>query len=991
MKHLIIILALFFLPASSYATIFWDDEMEDTIASQFYYAPHFAAGVYTHDTAVKFSGTASTRINYPPECFAGSSSGSQCGGAVRREYPATDNIWSRVYFRMSGSGPNPSASGLFETSLGAFTKMFRGKTDSSSTPSSFWLTMGCCRSKTLVMNMEGVPAPGRATNGFTSITLADNRWYCIETHEQVNTPGVANGIAEVWVDGAKVYTNLAVMWRQSGSSIQWLDFSLVRQEGNGNLWFDRFAAGDQRIGCIGSLPVQDTTPPTQPTITSLTTSGTANSLVFTPSTDGGSGMVSHTILYCTLAGCTPSLVAGTAGATATTFLHSSLTANTLYRYQIRGNDVAGNGSTLSAISEVTTVVAAASYYTLVFSDNFNRADAATLGASYQDGYGTDTALRITSEQLRPVAVNQDATQTYITAVPNDIAVSIVLAQGNGSGTRAPGLLTRYADPATKEGYECRILLPATARTGEWNAGSFTQKTSVTISPAWAAGDKLWCETIGTTTSMYREVAGVKTLLTSFSDATHAAGKIGIISYQASGTLGDMQVDDLAVYSVSSTPSTPPSITNAVINASNTAITHTYGATTPTQIRVHYGNNAGTRSSNTVRPIADFPSGVLTIMLPNGTEFYCARPFDAAGVEFSSLGRCINTTSVIAGVDVNPAVMSNPFPSTNRPAGTTEVDYGVKLDKPALCRSHTEPGSYAEMAPPTGTDLTTASLFCSGTRTGLTNGSETILYISSNFTNEFNEEYPSVTNQVVTIVVDSSTADTTPPGAPTDPVASPILNSSDITVLWGEASGGDVARYHIYKAIYSSGACGTYAPSGNTVTTTSRQLSNAPATTYCFKIRAEDISGNLGSFSVETAPVTTNDAPDLEPPSDAGNVTVTPYTHSAVLTWPVPTDNRGKPSTTIELCTGAACSDFLSVQTGQRDDRLELGLQPSTAYRVRIIHCDDAGLCGAYSPIIAFTTTSSGLASPRIPIQFGVTRPPLSAPRLPNAIQRIQVP
>ena len=50
------------------------------------------------------------------------------------------------------------------------------------------------------------------------LSLQDNRWYCIETHEQMNTPGVANGISEAWVDGVKVAhedrCDLAAGWEQ---------------------------------------------------------------------------------------------------------------------------------------------------------------------------------------------------------------------------------------------------------------------------------------------------------------------------------------------------------------------------------------------------------------------------------------------------------------------------------------------------------------------------------------------------------------------------------------------------------------------------------------------------------------------------------------------------------------------------------------------------------------------------------------------------------
>ena len=31
------------------------------------------------------------------------------------------------------------------------------------------------------------------------VPLSDNRWYCIETHLKMNTPGVANGVIELFI------------------------------------------------------------------------------------------------------------------------------------------------------------------------------------------------------------------------------------------------------------------------------------------------------------------------------------------------------------------------------------------------------------------------------------------------------------------------------------------------------------------------------------------------------------------------------------------------------------------------------------------------------------------------------------------------------------------------------------------------------------------------------------------------------------------------
>ena len=266
---LIIMTALSLAPMLSHAAIFWDDEMEQgnsNFSPAYMLSTMIPGGTMAYDTNVKFSGNGSIRLNYTPNCQVDGTL-NQCGGSVTRQFPRSDDVYKRVYFRMSGLGPNPGPNGQFETSTTAFTKMLKGQgnTVNGLTPRHWWM-MGCCFSKKFMITMERVPSPSRATNAFSSQTLADNRWYCIETHEKMNTPGVANGIAEAWVDGVKVLTKTDALWRNSGmdATSQWLEFSIFRQNGIGNIWWDRFAAGDTRIGCIGSIPQGDTTPPTIP-------------------------------------------------------------------------------------------------------------------------------------------------------------------------------------------------------------------------------------------------------------------------------------------------------------------------------------------------------------------------------------------------------------------------------------------------------------------------------------------------------------------------------------------------------------------------------------------------------------------------------------------------------------------------------------------------------------------------------------------------------
>ena len=264
---LVIMTALSFVPMLSHAAVFWDDEMEEgntDFSPAYMQSTMIPTGVMAYDTDVKFSGNGSIRVNFPQNCDISGSLRGQCGGSLTRQFPPNTSPWKRVYFRMSGSGPNPTANGLFKSGFTS-TKMLKGETETDADDKSrHWWQMGKAGGKGFLVSMENAPQRYSTTDVLTSLSLQDNRWYCIETHEQMNTPGQSNGIAEAWVDGVKVLTKTDVIWQRAGSNRTWKEFSLMRQNGAGNFWWDRFAAGTTRIGCLGATSASDTTRPASP-------------------------------------------------------------------------------------------------------------------------------------------------------------------------------------------------------------------------------------------------------------------------------------------------------------------------------------------------------------------------------------------------------------------------------------------------------------------------------------------------------------------------------------------------------------------------------------------------------------------------------------------------------------------------------------------------------------------------------------------------------
>lgn len=103
-------------------------------------------------------------------------------------------------------------------------------------------------------------------------TIQTNRWYWVEVRAVMNTPGVSNGILQVWLDDQLIMSYTNTFYRFSGQTGGWETFMHSATYGGNQgytkrqtdyLWFDQTALSTTRIGMPGSsLP--DTTPPAPP-------------------------------------------------------------------------------------------------------------------------------------------------------------------------------------------------------------------------------------------------------------------------------------------------------------------------------------------------------------------------------------------------------------------------------------------------------------------------------------------------------------------------------------------------------------------------------------------------------------------------------------------------------------------------------------------------------------------------------------------------------
>lgn len=95
--------------------------------------------------------------------------------------------------------------------------------------------------------------------------IPQNQWVCLETRLTYATPGISNGVVQAWMNGTLVTNRSDVRMDQAGQQSIFRSVRMYTQDGVGTIYLDDYAVSrDTRIGCGGSVPPSDTTPPATP-------------------------------------------------------------------------------------------------------------------------------------------------------------------------------------------------------------------------------------------------------------------------------------------------------------------------------------------------------------------------------------------------------------------------------------------------------------------------------------------------------------------------------------------------------------------------------------------------------------------------------------------------------------------------------------------------------------------------------------------------------
>lgn len=201
----------------------------------------------------------------------------------------------------------------------------------------------------------------------------------------------------------------------------------------------------------------------------------------------------------------------------------------------------------------------------------------------------------------------------------------------------------------------------------------------------------------------------------------------------------------------------------------------------------------------------------------------------------------------------------------------------------------------------------------------------------------------VTNQTLSVIVNPDTQSPSTPGS----LAASNQASTSFTLTWAASTDNlGISTYDVAKDGNSLG----------TGTSTSRNITTGlqPLVQYLFKVRAQDLAGNWGSWSSELA-VT---LPDTTAPTAPSSFSSSAHTAASVsLSWSAGTDNIAVTAYDVYRTTNGATTLVGTTSSGTLTF-VDTFVRASTSYTYVIRSRDAAGNSSAASSSVAVTTSAA---------------------------------
>ena len=249
------------IPAPSHAAIFFDSDFElgigdDWAANGWNDFGQANPGHLEISTDTAFTGTHSVKGTWTDI------NGSSQQPSIHRGFTPVTRVFVRFAVRASPG---------FQIGSNGYTKMVRIR-GSEGSPTT-WLSIYYGN---YIIGMEQ-PFDAGANIINTGVRFSTTSWDQIEFELKLNTPGQANGETRMWVNGVlridqrnRQYIgptpeSRGVYGILTPSTLRLSNAQIFVQSGLGNIYYDRFAVGDTRIGPTQSKSTSaDSTPPASP-------------------------------------------------------------------------------------------------------------------------------------------------------------------------------------------------------------------------------------------------------------------------------------------------------------------------------------------------------------------------------------------------------------------------------------------------------------------------------------------------------------------------------------------------------------------------------------------------------------------------------------------------------------------------------------------------------------------------------------------------------
>jgi hypothetical protein len=231
----------------------WDEDFETPLAGRWEYLEGACSGSPCQyldiSTDLAFSGTHSLKLLYNTD--EGNDSHNV---AIVRAIPQTDpTLFTRFYYRTHAfTYSHVVTTHFYQGDLGTGVVHL---TDSQEMAIAVQTSEDCYFSASLTQDCY---ANWNAVSNKAKVNLNDDQWYCIETETTMNSIGMDNAALRLWVDGVLTveYKNfrlrgMSPIGPNGNSSLSGFNaISIYKHAGTGSMYFDRFAVGTTRIGCV---------------------------------------------------------------------------------------------------------------------------------------------------------------------------------------------------------------------------------------------------------------------------------------------------------------------------------------------------------------------------------------------------------------------------------------------------------------------------------------------------------------------------------------------------------------------------------------------------------------------------------------------------------------------------------------------------------------------------------------------------------------------